>query len=1115
MFDRTTFPKDMLTSPSKIALSMIGALSDSLDDNQSIPNAMNGVSILWSAAAGVFSSIVHDLDSQYATLYPKRSRTPAQLFPHLSKYDYVNLQASPATLMMAFGIRRDEILANAVDLDDVYAQIVIPKTSQFYIGSIPVSFFHDIVIKLNKNTGVINVMYDTSEESPFETLGSNMMENPPVAYRQNMLDYILFGFKTSQFTRKVYPKTISSQEGFAFVFAFSNNYFAAEIFSVGANGVKTPLEQCFDTQYYDPAVPTAILTLDTVAKTVTVVIPQIYLEKNLVSSQIEAVIYDTLGELAYNIPPGDAGNVQASFDSGSSIYSAPLEKLTSYILHPLQQTMVGGSSPKSFDVIKDGVINQSFYDRIPITPAELTAKAKSVGYQLTEIVDDITNRVFFASNALEDTDGTLLPVLSGKIHLADAALAGNPGTILKYVDQSVVILPTTIFELGETGAVCTPVPDEKLTYLGSLTKEALVAEMNTTTYLRQPFHIALSPDKVYPTARPYNLLTPTTDALTYVKENENSDKQMTVTAVEIAHLVNGTGGFEIRLAVLLTESLKGVDVSNLRLVMTFPTATNSRVYVTGTVISVTTDSNVVFSVKLDTTYHIDESDNITITATDWNGQDTTSLIALSTEAYILLFVTTPGDDSVDPDSTILPNVPTVLRSQLCVAMQSVVVTLGKNLERSIYSEVNTTWGNDVYQTYTETEYQTAATPVYQRDPNGDIIVRPITDSTGQLALDYVTLYQSGELLRKELDISTTLSLGTGIGLNKITVADATGILRGMLVTCQGLPYGVIVKDIQGTIITLSIDLTTALAKGITVIFSNQRLMLKTTADQDSTTMDRLPVGQTGGIYPGQSVFGFDIPAGAVVLAILDQSTIQLSVPTTTVVKSGTYVTFLNKTAAAIAYRNAGDTVLDDLGQPIIIKDRQNEYLIPAVLFDGRLYQSDDIADQTMVKKIPAMLNDYAAGISAINLGFAEQRDVYYQPSRTIGTADFDTGNGVIQNLGLEMGLVATFYLPESLYGNDTIRESLKAQTVQQFTKILGENIISVFELGSTLKELVGDQITGVAISGLNGDVSLMVTSLTETGCRPSVRKILYVRDDGVVARKPDITYIFKSSTDGT
>lgn len=1115
MVDSSNYPKEILKSPGKIALAMTTALEASLDDGSTIPNAMNGMTIAWASACGVFASIVNMVDGEYATLYPKRALTPKQLYPHLSQYDYIQLQSAPATLDLTFRVRKDEIIANALPYDDVYNAIVIPKSSAFYIGPISVSMFYDIIIRVNKNTNLISVLYDTSETSPFQTLDTEMMAYPPVSYRQNMLDYIQFGFRTYQFVRTVYLETITSQEGFSYAFPFNNNFYAVRVFSIGAGGALTELAQCYDSRYYDTSTPTAIVSLDNQNNQVTVTIPQVYLENNQVSSQIRVEVYSTMGALTYNIPQGDAANVKADFDTKNVALAAPLERLASWYIYPLESTLTGGQSAKTFAQMKYGVVNQTFYNRIPITQIELNAMAENSGYKLTLQEDDITNRTYFATNAMYDSDGTLLPVLAGSILIEGDSLNGNPSTILLHSDQSIMILPTTIFELGATGSVCSPVTDENLTYLASLTKQDLVTEMNNTNYLRQPFHIALATTAVYPVARPYNLMAPTVTQLTYVKENETADQQMSITSIEIQHAADGTGGYILKCGAILTDSMKTVDPSALSLVMTLPTSTNTRAYLVGTVTDTTTAGNVIFTINLPTNYHIDVSDNITLEMTDWNGNATAAQVNLSSNAIFLLMIDAAAATTASQDNDILPNIPPPVKDGLCVSMQSAQVTLGTNMDKLIYSAVNTTWGNDVYKTYLADEYEKVTSPIYQRDANDQLVTRIITDSTGATSLDYVTLYSPGDLVITENDLTTTVSVAADSGMDHFTVADPTGILPGMLITCPGVTYGITVKSISGSVVTLSSKLTNDVPSDSNIIFTNRTKILTMPQDQDTADLTKLQVGNTSGIYVGQNVYGFDIPAGTTVTSVIDTQTISLSQATTKAVAKNTVVTFINKTGHAVCIHSAGDNVLDDLGNPIIIKDRQNVYRIPAILFDGRLYESQNVADQTLVQSLPTLLNDYAAGTKSINMDFAEQRDIYYQPARTIGTGIFDIGNNVTTSFSLSVGLDVTVFLPESLYGNTTIQTNIQKATLEQFTSVLGEDVISMFDLSSNLKTVLGNDVTGIAVSGLNGDSSLMITSLTDTNCKVSVRKILYVRDDGVVDRKPDINYTWKSSTDGT
>jgi len=82
---------------------------------------------------------------------------------------------------------------------------------------------------------------------------------------------------------------------------------------------------------------------------------------------------------------------------------------------------------------------------------------------------------------------------------------------------------------------------------------------------------------------------------------------------------------------------------------------------------------------------------------------------------------------------------------------------------------------------------------------------------------YATAAQTGTL-----SVSPTATTSTGLtGSNIITVASATGLSLGMTVfAATGIPNGSIIKDIQGTVITLNNNLTAALSSTSTTFYAS-------------------------------------------------------------------------------------------------------------------------------------------------------------------------------------------------------------------------------------------------------------------------------------------------------
>ena len=98
--------------------------------------------------------------------------------------------------------------------------------------------------------------------------------------------------------------------------------------------------------------------------------------------------------------------------------------------------------------------------------------------------------------------------------------------------------------------------------------------------------------------------------------------------------------------------------------------------------------------------------------------------------------------------------------------------------------------------------------------NGNYAVATVVSPTQFIY--YATAAQTGTL-----SVSPTATTTTGsAGSNLITVASATGLSIGMTVNAAGIPNGSVIKDIQGTVVTLNNNLTAALSSTTTTFYAS-------------------------------------------------------------------------------------------------------------------------------------------------------------------------------------------------------------------------------------------------------------------------------------------------------
>ena len=83
------------------------------------------------------------------------------------------------------------------------------------------------------------------------------------------------------------------------------------------------------------------------------------------------------------------------------------------------------------------------------------------------------------------------------------------------------------------------------------------------------------------------------------------------------------------------------------------------------------------------------------------------------------------------------------------------------------------------------------------------------------------IYYAAAAQTGTLSVSPTATTSTGTaGSNIITVASATGLSLGMTVNAAGIPNGSIIKDIQGTVVTINNNLTSNLSSTTTTFYAS-------------------------------------------------------------------------------------------------------------------------------------------------------------------------------------------------------------------------------------------------------------------------------------------------------
>jgi hypothetical protein len=1115
MFDSTSFTQDMMSNPTKLSKVVIdGMRSTDTTDTLTINDPNNGFTLMLFTNMCVYANFSQKIDLAHSFLYPQRSRTAEQLYTHLSEFDYVKLMASPATLPFTFVLGKKWIIDNGVYFDSNYNKIVIPATSYITMGNIVYSMYYPIEILVNRNTGLISAFYDITTQDPLNAIGSNTLLDTRT-YTKDGIELFQFSFNMYQFARTRTDYTLSPKQGFINTLSYDDEFYAVRVYTL-QNGAWNELAYALSSLNYDFTTPTALITLLSDQSRIKIEIPTIYFDNGQISKTVRVELYTSKGAVNYTLSSADVQGIKANFDTASSIYAAPVTQPSIYAIVPNTTEVAGGSDPMTYQEIRDAVVNQRLYDRVPVTPQEVTEAGKRAGFNLTRQIDDLTERMYYASNVLKDANGSVVPTFVGNIRIADDSLNGNPSTILPYTDGYYTLLPTTTFKIAPNGTTCVPMTDGEVASLNLLTPLDLAAELNKGIYVRQPFHITLLTNMKSPQATVYNLLTPAMTSLVFERENAHSAPQMSVTSCVVTHRAAGTGGYQISVGITRSDNIIHTDPALFKIWLTTRTKVGTFAYLPLTYVS--TDSNGIdtWVVQLDTNYHITTDDDLQVSM--YNLEDT--MVPVQVGLSHSFTVLTSFDPSYDPAipididlNLLLP--PSQKNKVVVMTQQTLSLTLGTNLSRQIYCAVTTSWGNSVYALADATSYYTTNIPIFQINEAGVLNTRINTSTHNP---EILQLYAPGDTPVNPDDIDVVLTApgyapepGTA-STTTFSVADTTGLLVGASIRGLYLPVAATITAVTPTTVTITGLATSTLPVGTVLTMTNPHPLLRTSVNQGAPGV-QLTVASTTGLLVGQTVSGFDIPAGNTIASVDSPTTFSLTTPTSAAVAGGTLLTISNRTAHGVVKHAKGDILTDASGQPIVVQAAKNQYLVPSILFDGRLFASQNPADKDVVTSISQRLQNYTNQIATIAPGLLENSDVYYKPTRSMGPALFGIGNNQTITLPLELSFSATLYVDESVINTPNLQTTMESTILAILNTAIQQPTISMSDVAETTKSQLGSNVAGVEFGDISGVPGLRFMALQQSDVSPSIENFLVLQSDNTVLRVPNVKITFLPKPD--
>lgn len=732
-----------MSNPLLVQGEVLDTIENILDGQYSIVDGNSGASLVVEACSRVVGEGINQiLTTIPPAIYPHRALTTEDLYKHLSDQDTTGMFSMPAPCTFTVEFDKNWLIENVVRFNDVYGKIVLPRNSVFKIAGYEFGIHYPIELRVTYRSNTVTAVYDTSDPSPMQSLNSNVVNTWEIP--RNGMTFVAVRIDTFQFTRTHIHEEVTPSAGFAKGYDFDDRFFAIAVYNI-VNGTRQKVKHTFAADIYHPDEVTATIQVNPETNRFKVEIPQVYFTSGMITGSLEFEVYTTKGAInldVSNAPSESFGvNYLMSDNEPENTFSSVLNRLTTDIVSPAATLIVGGNNGMSFEEIRQNIIDSSFGTTTLNSPLEIANHFKKSGYTATAYRDDITDRIYLCSRAIEDGDGITIAAADIPAIISDASVEGV-GSIRHNIDRSITILPTTLYKFDKDQGGNIPLKDVELAEFETLSKAAQVKAYNTNKYVIAPYLTRLAMKENFPLAYSYDLSNPAVRGIRFVREHAGIASQLVAFSALFTHHIETDGGYDIEIAVNRTADLDELDPATMFKVMAVVSSSNDGVIYGEFTFIEERDTQLIYRFHIDTSYYITEDHRLSFTGFTGTGGSAAHSIPLDFNLDVVFFL---GDDAVpvtERSSTIGSDIPVVLSGYVAIARQTLELTSGKLLER-VFNRVDVTYTPAVPELYAEDIPLTYTAPEFETNSDGSF-VHTIEEIEGENRVVLNKIHEIGE-----------------------------------------------------------------------------------------------------------------------------------------------------------------------------------------------------------------------------------------------------------------------------------------------------------------------------------------------------------------------------------
>lgn len=205
----------------------------------------------------------------------------------------------------------------------------------------------------------------------------------------------------------------------------------------------------------------------------------------------------------------------------------------------------------------------------------------------------------------------------------------------------------------------------------------------------------------------------------------------------------------------------------------------------------------------------------------------------------------------------------------------------------------------------------------------------------------------------------------------------------------------------------------------------------------------------------------------------------------------------------------GELMLDDQQKPILVSPRKivrhcDIFLIDGIYWFATAQPVVDYKNELTQTLVYWLVND----LSNIENILLEQTRVYFYPKTTIGGIDVIVNEGTKTQLSAQQSLTLTLYVPDRVYSNDKLKETIIENSIVTLMNALKESQLSISGIEEQLRQIYNEDVLEIRLTGFGNDNNIRVATIVDQTSRCSIKKRLVALADNTLTLTDDITVTF-------